>query len=147
MKRHEALISYSHSHHEALLVALRLKKGGPSSPHDTLWPKEPLEQAQALLRFADRELSPHFEQEEQLLFPAARGKYADLDGLIDSLLTDHNQFRKALEEISGEKSVPVLSLQLKSFGEMLEKHIRTEERDLFPRIEAEIEKGGIILLG
>jgi len=147
MKRHSVLIPFSHSHHEALLVCLRLKKGGPSSPHDTLWPIEPLEQAQALIRFAERELYPHFVLEEEQLFPVATGKSTEMDSLITKLLYDHGAFRSALEAIGQLTDSPSITEQLKRFGEDLERHIRLEERELFPRIEAEVEQGNIILRG
>jgi iron-sulfur cluster repair protein YtfE (RIC family) len=147
MKRHSALIPFSHSHHEALLVALRLKKGGPSSPNDTLWPKEPLEQAQALLRFADQELYPHFSLEEEYLFPAAAGKSAEIDTLINGLLLDHSGFRSALAAFKQPGDSSSIAALLKQFGEDLERHIRLEERELFPLIEIEVEQGHIILGG
>ncbi|HET9137629.1 MAG TPA: hemerythrin domain-containing protein [Candidatus Kapabacteria bacterium] len=145
MKRHSVLIPFSHSHHEALLVALRLKKGGPSSANDTLWPKEPLEQAQALLRFADRELYPHFSLEEEYLFPAAAGKSEKIDTLISGLLSDHSGFRSALAAFNRPADSSSIAAQLKQFGEDLERHIRLEERELFPLIEIEVEKRNIIL--
>lgn len=147
MKRHPELIPFSHSHHEALLVTLRLKKGGPSSPNDTLWPINPPEQAQALLRFAERELYPHFSLEEEYLFPAAMGKSSEIDSLITKLLADHTSLRSALETIENLSDNGSLVEQLKRFGEDLERHIRIEERELFPRIETEVEQGNIILPG
>jgi hemerythrin-like domain-containing protein len=143
MPRHKTLIPFSHDHHEALLVALRLKKGGPSSPHDMLWPKEPKQQWEALVRFFDRGLSHHFELEERLLFPAARN-IATAVPLIDILLSEHRLIRDMIEQIVGAE--PDMLLQsLKVFGEALERHIRREERELFPLIESAIEARTITL--
>ena len=63
-------------------MTLRLKKGGPSSPHDMLWPSEPKAHAEALLRFAERELYPHFDLEETALFPSAAGHYIEIIALL-----------------------------------------------------------------
>lgn len=144
MPRNPALIPLSHDHHDALLVALRLKKGGPSSPHDTLWPIEPTQQLEALLRFAETELYPHFLLEEELLFPASINKSVSIDLLIASLLEDHSAMRASLKMLKTYNPEEV-GERMRLFGESLEKHIRREERELFPMIEEQIALGNIIL--
>lgn len=144
MPRNPALVPFSHDHHEALLVALRLKKGAPSSPHDTLWPIEPIEQSEALFRFAEAELYPHFLLEEEILFPASINKSPSIDQLITSLLEDHSAMRVSLKMLKTSDSGELVE-KMRLFGESLEKHIRREERELFPMIEEQIALGTIIL--
>jgi iron-sulfur cluster repair protein YtfE (RIC family) len=112
-----------------LVVALRLKKGGPASPNDT-WPDDLTEQLRALHEFARNELLPHFSLEEDIVFPFIRSITDEkLTQLVESLQKEHDQMRDLLESLQADKK------QMSSFGELLERHIRTEERQLFPQLE------------
>ena len=77
------------------------------------------------------ELEPHFRIEEEHLLPAllASGERA----LVERTLSDHAALRghlTAAEAGQGER--------LRAFGAALEAHIRFEERELFPAIEAHV---------
>jgi|CXWL01.1.fsa_nt_gi iron-sulfur cluster repair protein YtfE (RIC family) len=141
MARHVSLIPLSHDHHHGLVVALRLKKGGPASQNDS-WLAGDDTQASQLLEFADSELLNHFMLEEELIFPIllSIGNH-EITNLTKELIEEHRVMRASLDKIrqSSDQSM------LKHFGELLESHIRKEERILFPLIEREIEKGSIIL--
>lgn len=141
MPRHESLIPLSHDHHHGLVVALRLKKGGPASPNDS-WLAGDDNQAPQLLEFADTELLNHFKLEEELVFPILLNLGIDeISALARELLDEHMAMRTSLDAIRLSSDLQML----KHFGELLEAHIRKEERVLFPLIEREIEKGSIIL--
>lgn len=141
MPRNEALIPLSHDHHHGLVVALRLKKGGPASPNDS-WLGGTDKQAPQLLEFADNELLNHFRLEEELVFPVLLELGIDeISTLTHELLAEHQAMRVSIDAVR-QSSTPTI---LKHFGELLEAHIRKEERVLFPLIEREIEKGSIIL--
>jgi iron-sulfur cluster repair protein YtfE (RIC family) len=144
MPRHTSLIPLSHDHHEALLIALRLKKGGPTSQHDTLWPKELQQQVHSLKLFFERELLPHFKIEEEILFPAASA-IAELDELVKELKRQHQNMRELMADISSADDDLILKNKLEEFGKLLESHVRTEERELFPKLE-ESEKEGRITI-
>lgn len=144
MPRHPSLVPFSHDHHEALLVALRLKKGGPSSPHDMLWPTEPAQQAEALVRYAERELLRHFELEENVLFPNASESDEKIAVLIAALLEEHQQMREILTDLT-MADISTLPAKLREFGVLLERHIRKEERELFPMIELGVAEGRIVI--
>lgn len=141
MPRNQALIPLSHDHHHGLVVALRLKKGGPASPNDS-WLDGEENQAPQLLEFADSELLHHFQLEEELLFPVLLELGIDeITTVTQELLSEHIAMRTSLDAIRLSPETAVL----KQFGELLEAHIRKEERVLFPLIERELEKGSIIL--
>jgi iron-sulfur cluster repair protein YtfE (RIC family) len=141
MPRNEALIPLSHDHHNGLIVALRLKKGGPASSNDS-WLEGADKQAPQLLEFVDSELLNHFRLEEELVFPMLLELgIGEISALTNELLGEHQAMRASLDAIR-QSSDPTT---LKHFGELLEAHIRKEERVLFPLIEQEIEKGSIIL--
>lgn len=141
MPRNEALIPLSHDHHHGLVVALRLKKGGPASPNDS-WLAGADNQTPQLIKFADNELLHHFQLEEELLFPVLLGLGIDeVSILTRELLSEHTAMRTSLDAIRLSSD----ATSLKHFGDLLETHIRKEERVLFPLIEREIEKGSIVL--
>jgi iron-sulfur cluster repair protein YtfE (RIC family) len=145
MPRHSLLIPLSHDHHEALLIALRLKKGGPTSRHDRLWPTDLKKQVHSLQLFFEKELLPHFNLEEEILFPIAATLY-ELQHTVTSLLAQHQKMRELIREISQiTEDDERLKKVLADFGILLESHVRTEERELFPRLE-EAEKQGRIAL-
>jgi iron-sulfur cluster repair protein YtfE (RIC family) len=125
-------------------VALRLKKGGPASPHDRGWPTKEIEQADALAKFAREELFPHFMLEEEIVFPAFAGNAnVELKAAVSQVLEEHKIMRDLLATIELKKTG--FFSDMKRFGGILERHIRFEERTLFPLAEAEIGKGAISL--
>ena len=142
MPRHTNLIPLSHDHHEALLIALRLKKGGPTSQHDHLWSTELPKQLHSLQLFFKRELLPHFKLEEDILFPAAM-VLEELHPLIESLLAQHEQIRKKISTIFLITDDDLVKNELADFGLLLESHIRSEERELFPKLEAAEVEGRV----
>ena len=140
MPRHTSLIPYSHEHHEALVIALRLKKEGPTSPNDFGWPKDLWGHARKVLEFLDTELEYHFHKEENELFPQMKSRSSE-SGLIDDLLEEHKSMRASremLRELLATKDEQPLRDHLKSLGVYLEAHVRKEERILFPAIERQL---------
>lgn len=73
-RRHESLIPLSHEHHDALLLAWRLRTGDLSK-------REPELRAQHVSAFFEYRLINHLKLEEELVFPAPhrawRGSVAD----------------------------------------------------------------------
>jgi len=74
-----------------------------------------------------QELAPHFRVEEEWLFPplAAAGE----SRLVERALEDHARLRDLID------SAPTIEIAI-AFGERLHRHVRFEERELFPRAEA-----------
>jgi hemerythrin-like domain-containing protein len=83
-RRHESLISLSHDHHDALLLAWRLRTGDLSS-------REPELRASHVTAFFDYRLINHFKVEEELLFPAFREVLGVEASLIEVMLSDHQE--------------------------------------------------------
>ncbi len=128
MKRHSAIVPLSHDHHHALILAQALKK---NSPKIGLGSKSPEEKVKAAINSYNTELIPHFNHEEVLLFPLAKGKDDELDKMISDIIEEHDRIRIAIETIKDGN----LEENLDAFGKLLEQHVRTEERKLFPKIE------------
>lgn len=118
IKRHEALKPLSREHHHGLLLCWKIRQGI----------KKEVE-LERMKRYTDwfkvQYLDPHFEAEEQYLFPV--------------LGSDHEKVKKALAEhrrlkrLFDEQETVERALHL--IEEELDLHIRFEERDLFNEIQ------------
>jgi hypothetical protein len=140
MKRHPALHSLSHDHHHGLVMALRLKKGGPASPNDN-WPTDRSQQIESVLVFARNELLPHFAIEEKQLV----GCTAGCEDLEQRLRADHDELRSMLAELETTKPDKASEL-LQKLGARLEAHIRFEEREYFPKLQELLGEEGMARL-
>lgn len=130
MKRHKALILLSHDHHKGLLLAQLLKKDAP--PYKGL-PQDSVGKMNYAIEAFNSDLTIHFKDEEEILFPLLRDKSSELEKLIDELLDEHKVIEKG---ISSLKQSDELVKQLDEIGVILENHIRKEERILFQEAQS-----------
>ena len=133
--RHPSLTPLSHDHHHGLALALRCRKQslGQLKPMGA----EGLRLRAAELReFFDKQLIPHFRAEEEVLFPLMRAAAPESAALLDDLLRDHETFRQGVKALAAGTGVSKLIFDL---GDLLERHIRREERELFPLFEQYVE--------
>jgi hypothetical protein len=127
MKRHRTLVPLSHDHHHALVEARRLRCAaeGPGSSTAAL----------AFLRFFASETVCHFRAEEELLFPTVVDFPEAREPIIQALL-EHQRIRARAtllrDRLDGRRALAGIMREL---GELLEAHVRHEERRLFPLIE------------
>ncbi|MEK7379355.1 MAG: hemerythrin domain-containing protein [Candidatus Binatota bacterium] len=129
--RHPSLILLSHDHHHGLALALRCRRQalGQIKPMGAQGLKERVKEYRD---FFAQNLVPHFRAEEEILFPLIRARAAESHSLIDELLKDHEQLRKWEECLEEDKGLAKVLFDL---GDLLERHIRREERELFPFFE------------
>jgi len=129
--RDASLIPLSHDHHHGLALALRCRKQalGQIRPMGIQGLKE---RAGELEEFFSRNLKPHFQAEEEILFPFMRSRIPQSEALIEDLLKDHAALREGLARLDGADGLGRLLFEL---GDLLERHIRREERELFPLFE------------
>jgi hemerythrin-like domain-containing protein len=107
------------------------------------------EQVRELVDFFTRHLDGHFRAEEGILFPLVVNAYPNAGLLIESLVRDHEKIRGNIACLPRDANPAQL---LFAVGDVLETHIRREERELFPlvvdclagaeadRVSAEIER-------
>jgi hemerythrin-like domain-containing protein len=124
IKRSSELVPLSRDHHNGLLLCWKIRQGiNKGIDTDRI--------AAYISHVFDTELAPHFELEEQVLF---------------SLIPEDEKFKRASNEHLQLREI-VLALRqhkattdtLLSFANLLESHIRYEERDLFNYIETHIQ--------
>ena len=124
MKRQEALQQLTRDHHRALEAALKLRRAGT----------EEMEEATAeFLRFWREHGALHFRVEEDVLLPGAAPEVDPTDPAVVRVLTDHVEIRRRADELDA-RGVPDPT-ELNALGELLNDHVRHEERVLFPMIE------------
>lgn len=124
MKRSEALQALSREHQHGLAVALRLKRATNETAREA---------RQAFLDFWAGEGRGHFRAEEEVLLPAfAAHARADHEAVV-RVLVEHVDIRRRSSELAlgGDASLD----QLQELGERLQRHIRYEERVLYPLVE------------
>ena len=100
MKRSAALVPLGHDHHQALEVALRLRRATA----------EDLEHAIERFReFWSERGRRHFEIEEELVLPALEGDQ-EWDGLAERVRQEHEQLRTRAESLDTvERCMPSAS--------------------------------------
>lgn len=124
MKRHASLQDLSRDHHHSLVVARRLRRASAEDAGAV---------AAAFLEHWRTEGAEHFREEEDELLPAfARHGDAE-DPLVARVLVEHVLIRADAQAV--EERPEDLDL-LHRLGERMAHHVRLEERELFPLIEA-----------
>jgi mannose-6-phosphate isomerase-like protein (cupin superfamily) len=106
MKRHPALVPLSHDHQHGLVLAKRLQR----------------DETDGFTEFFERELVRHFRLEEEVVFPLLAEAGVEPPELARALL-DHQRIRAGAAHADA------------ALGELLEAHIRLEERVLFETIQ------------
>ncbi|HEY1277396.1 MAG TPA: hemerythrin domain-containing protein [Thermoleophilaceae bacterium] len=124
MRRNEALAPLSRDHHKGLFAAMKLKRAADDTAAGARG---------VFLAYWESDGRRHFQVEEEVLLPAwARHGAADHPAVVQ-VLTEHVDLRRRGGDVAAEEA-PSLD-QLHELGERLERHIRHEERVLFPLIE------------
>ena len=141
--RHPSLILLSHDHHHGLALALRCRKQalGQLKPMGAAGLRE---RAKECLEFHTNHLIAHFRAEEEVLFPALRGIAPGNDVIVDDLLTQHQEIGRAMSQLETGTGLAKLIFDL---GDLLERHIRKEERELFPLFELHVESAKAEAIG
>lgn len=121
IKRHQALVAFSRDHHFGLLLVWKIKQGLDKAV-------APERISNYVLYFFEHDLQPHFEEEEQLLFPRLP---ADSE-LRRQAEKEHAIIKDLIVQIQNDKSNKSLLLK---FSVALNDHIRFEERELFTAIQ------------
>ncbi len=124
MKRSSALTPLSHDHHQALFVAMKLRRATDDTASEL---------RAEFLEFWHGHGRQHFRCEEEILLPAFAGHGDPRHPLVARALTDHAVIRRHAAVVEGDPGASPESLQ--ALGTLLSDHVRLEERQLFPLIE------------
>ena len=131
MKRHEKLIPYSRFHRQILFLALISKSNAPEVKG---YPAEIQDKIDFALDFHKNELSSHFSEEKTKLFDQYQGRDNEIDELIEDLIKEREEIKLLFQELKLKREEPILN----KLGDLLEKHVRKEERQFFQLLQSKI---------
>jgi mannose-6-phosphate isomerase-like protein (cupin superfamily) len=142
VRRHPALAPLSRDHHGALVEALAARRAASADARGRL------EAGRRFGAFFAGRAVPHFRAEEEDLFPLLTpGGAGEPPEALARALLEHVRLHALAEAIAGavaEQAVP--GELLARAGELLEAHVRLEERVLFPLIEATVDEARLVAL-
>lgn len=130
MKRSAALVPLGHDHHQALEAAVRLRRATAEDLEDAI---------ERFREFWSGRGRRHFEIEEELVLPSLEGDQ-EWDGLAERVRQEHEQLRTRAESLDTVESAHAL-------GQLLNDHVRFEERELFQVLEARLDPVRLSRLG
>ncbi|MGN6292414.1 MAG: hemerythrin domain-containing protein [Chitinophagaceae bacterium] len=132
MRRHESIVALSRDHHFGLLFCWKIRQG--------IKKQVPAERIKPYVKyFWTSHLQQHFEEEEALLFTALQ------DNLVAQAIFEHDHIKQLVGAIANTASFQ--PDQFRALADALDKHIRFEERILFPYIEETLSEENLTQLG
>ncbi len=140
VKRSRQLKPLSSEHHQALLVAFQLKKSIAGHAESAGAPKDLPGLLSLTRRFEDSILKTHTRAEEELL-----GRHlAEAD--MRRLVSEHAEMTRLLEMARAARP-PEAKAALLAFADLLERHVRWEERELFVECEERLDEAALASVG
>lgn len=126
IKRNESLKNVSRDHHFGLLFCWKLRTGLKNTELDRV------------KRYADhfytQHLVPHFKLEEKYIFPLL----GEESTLVQTAMDDHRKLSQLFQDTENTM------ISLIQIGEILEKHIRFEERVMFKELQRLVPEDKLI---
>jgi hemerythrin-like domain-containing protein len=147
MKRHPAFIPLSHDHHRTLILAQSIKKGAP--PFRGMAVTDEGKRKEMILHYEEH-LKDHFRKEEKI-FAECNGISPETAQLITGIVGEHRNIESLIHDLSEwnpsepesnsrKKDGKEIVDTLDALGFLLEKHIRKEERELFPMLQEKLDE-------
>ena len=121
IKRNENIAKLSRDHHASLMFCWKLRQG--IKQHIST------ERVVSYIKyFLDNHMALHFKEEEDILFQPLQ------DDKVHKAISDHVEILKLANTVlvSGKKD---LSAKLSQLADLVDAHVRYEERILFPHLE------------
>ncbi len=140
IRRTSELRPLSSEHHHALLLAFQLKKGLAGHGDSAGAPKDLPGLIALAKRFEDNTLNAHTRAEEDLLGPHLPPTEAK------RLASEHKELARLLG-ISRQGRPQDARFALLTFADLLERHVRWEERELFPSCEKALDGDALADIG
>lgn len=137
MKRAPELKTLSEDHHHGLVHARRLQRAAGGDEEHPVGAT-----AAGFLDFWQRDTSLHFRKEEEVLLPVVARYGGDVsEKSVVEMLVQHARIRSLVMRLSDEATGGGARPEtLREIGELLEAHIRLEERVLFPSLEESLSQ-------
>lgn len=140
LKRSRQLKPLSSEHHQALLVAFQLKQGLAGHAESAGAPRELTGLVNLARRVEEGLLLGHGRAEEELLGCHLPGPD------LKRLAFEHRELARLVEQ-ARQGSPQDARQALSAFAELLERHVRWEERELFDAVERAMAEEELIVVG
>ncbi len=140
MRRSRQLKPLSSEHHHALLVAFQLKQALAGHAESAGAPRDLTGLAALVRRFDVQVLRTHTRTEEDVL-----GTYLVPEDL-HRLRAEHVELARLVEATAARNPVEQ-RVALAAFADLLERHVRWEERELFPYAEGHVDADTLADIG
>jgi hemerythrin-like domain-containing protein len=140
MRRSRQLKPLSSDHHHALLVAFQLKQALAGHAESAGAPRDLQGLVALVRRFDEQVLHTHVRTEEDVL-----GAYLAPDD-IRRLRTEHAELVRLVGGTKGPGQAEQRAA-LSAFAELLDRHVRWEERELFPYAEGHVDDATLAVIG
>jgi hemerythrin-like domain-containing protein len=133
IKRNEHIVKLSRDHHASLLFCWKIRQG-------IKYHVEPDRIIQYVRYFWEHHFSIHFKEEEEFLFAPLK------DEVVQKAIDDHEKIKIFIDQITveGMESEDDILLEL---AEMVDQHVRYEERILFPHLEEKLSDEQLEAIG
>jgi hemerythrin-like domain-containing protein len=125
-RRDPSLVPLSHDHHHGLVRVFEIRqamRGGGDLNGELRRTRD----------FVRDELAPHFVAEEEVVVPALRAATAEAEAGLARLADEHRRLRELAAALDDSAE------RLAAFADLLESHIRFEERELFPVYQQHVD--------
>jgi len=143
MRRHPSLIPLSHDHHNGLVQAVRMRRAATDGDASAR-----LAAARDFMEFFRNEERVHLRDEEEELFPLLLRHVPSQPALLREARVQHVQLEGFARKLEIAVAAGIVDREtLAAAGELLEAHIRLEERQLFPLIEELVPDAELRSLG
>ena len=140
MKHSRELRPLSSEHHQALLVAFQVKKSLEGHSEAAGAPRDLPGLVSLARRFEGQVFTAHASAEEALL-----GEHLPVADRV-RLESEHAEL-KELVELARTAAPGEQRASLAAFAELLERHVRWEERELFPYAESTLDAAALAAIG
>ena len=101
-------------------------------------------QRRGLVAQLDAELTRHTRAEEEVLYPYVRKYVPDGDSLMDEAEHEHDEAKQALIDVATfDPSTSEFRDALATLKQLVSHHVREEEREIFPKLDATAEEGDL----
>lgn len=130
MKRNENIVPLSKDHHFGLLCSWKVRQGLKKETKVSRI-------RNYILYFWKHHLEKHFKEEEEILFLYLEDEYTL------RIQKEHREIEDIVSKISSSENTDLIS----DFADLLEQHIRFEERDWFPHLEEKLDASALEKIG
>ena len=133
VNRNEHIRKLSREHHFSLLFCWKIRQG--------LKMDVATERIRKYVHyFWQRHLQPHFQEEERMLFAPIK------DRLIQRAINEHTYIKQLIEEFIFYSKINERK-SLANIADMVDEHVRYEERELFPHLERKLSREQLESIG